>query len=108
MIPFGSLTEKDQRLEQSGYQGRRMRLRARRKLCKLLLQTRSKSLHHSPLNRRHQHHPGKRRNRSLSHWSTARFLGLFPFPSSVSSRVVSRLWSVLAVGEHGPFRRTVE
>jgi hypothetical protein len=39
---------------------------------------------------------------------TARFLGLFPFPSSVSSRAVSRLWNVLVVGEHGLFRQVVE
>lgn len=70
--------------------------------------TRKPKLMHSPLNKRHKHHPGKRGKRSLSHRPTARFLELFPFPSSVSSRVVSRWWNVLAVGEHGLFRQAVE
>jgi len=38
----------------------------------------------------------------------ARFSGWFPLTSSVLRRVVSRLWSVPTVGEHGRFLRAAE
>src|SRR5712692_8600583 len=45
---------------------------------------------------------------SLLNRANARFLGSCSLTSSVLRRVVSRLWSVPAVGEHGPFLREAE
>src|SRR5262249_30465128 len=46
--------------------------------------------------------------RSRTNQPNARFSGWFPLISSVLRRVVSRLWSVPTVGEHGPFLRAAQ
>src|SRR5215472_2965892 len=61
-----------------------------------------------PQNRLLLHDLGRRRCPKSPHRTNARFLGLCEFPSSVLRRVGSRMWSVLAVGEHGPLLRTAE
>jgi hypothetical protein len=103
-IRFGLLTEKDQavKLLHQRLQASPRRVKRNRSLPHKLRLSHGRSRQQ---NRQISLDLG-RRSRSLPpDLPNARFSGWFKFPSSVLRRVVSRLWSVPTVGEHGPFLR---
>ena len=83
--------------------------RVRRLLPRSLPRRKSKRSHlRSPQDRLPLHNLRRRRRRLPPHRTNARFLGPCSSTSSVLRRVVLRVWSVLAVGEYGPFLQAAE
>src|SRR5262249_15530131 len=119
MIPYGLSMEQDQASKQTRRRQLRRSRRTRRKQNRSLPQTKSKSFHlRFPQNRRLwlgldffrliPRVENIRLCRSRTNQPNACFSGGFPLISSVLRRVTSHLWSVLAVGEYGPFLRAAE
>src|SRR6266571_1714977 len=83
--------------------------RVRRLLPRSLPRRKSKRSHlRSPQNSLLMHNLRRRRRSLPPHRTNARFLGPCSSTSSVLRRAVLRVWSVLAVGEYGPFLQAVE
>src|SRR5260221_25726 len=119
MIRYGLLMEQDQASKQIRYRAQSQSRRVRRKQNRSLPPMKSKRFHRfPPQNKRLRFNLDNlsliprvediRLCRSRTNQPNACFSGWFPLISSVLRRVVSRLWSVPTVGEHGLFLRAAE